>query len=93
MKHVSQEELKKLGIDVSTRNKPSSPMSEIVSSMIDLKVGEALIMQKSEVKTTTHPVNHLRHRAKWRKGSPVFGWKFSVRTLPDRKSFAIIRVK
>ena len=93
MQRHTQEELLGLGIDVGSKGKSWGPVSEIVSLMSGMTVGEGLVIQKSEVKTSMHPVNYLRHRAKHSKSSPLYGWKFSVRTLPDKKGFAIIRVK
>lgn len=89
MQKLSTSEVESLGIVTS---RASNRLSELVAT---LSVGEGVTISASEWDRKTHPISVIRHRARYRKTSPLYRREFTGKILERKgkewEKFAIVR--
>lgn len=66
---------------------------ELLRRAQKLEIGEGILIKTKEWPHKSNPCNTVAHKALYGKRHPIFGWKFSRRTLANDRGWAIIRMK
>jgi hypothetical protein len=85
MKTITQEDFKALEFVPRNQDRPVSP---VITALKEVSEGEGLVISKDEWTYKTPPANYINSYFHSRGNR-----RFKIRTLADRKAWAILRIQ